>query len=242
MIAPPSSVKSESPPPNAGDTRLSLGDRDLSPSAEESGALNLTKGSAAAGKGWSPPSPPGPGTPSSGQANHHIATPKSPQGYRPASYNSSDLCVVCGDRASGKKKFKKTKIYFLVANIVLIVYDLFAGSIQYVWADLMCTKINIYKNISDKLPLLLARFIGTVCKDWDGLMVVYTRIIIVQPSPLKAIWSLLTGKVCRHFVNLFTFKSDSTEGTDLVCVLCIKAIIMRIKKFKCVTQTVSEIV
>ena len=104
MIAPPSSVKSESPPPNAGDTRLSLGDRDLSPSAEESGALNLTKGSAAAGKGWSPPSPPGPGTPSSGQANHHIATPKSPQGYRPASYNSSDLCVVCGDRASGKKK------------------------------------------------------------------------------------------------------------------------------------------
>ena len=73
-------------------------------------------------------------------------------------------------------------------------------------------------------------------------MVVYTWIIIVQSSPLKAIWSLLTGKVCRHFVNLFTFKSDSTEGTDLVCVLCIKAIIMRIKKFKCVTQTVSEIV
>ena len=73
-----------------------------------------------------------------------------------------------------RKNLKKTKIYFLVANIVLIVYDLFAGSIQYVWADLMCTKINIYKNISDKLPLLLARFIGTVCKDWDGLMVVYT--------------------------------------------------------------------
>jgi hypothetical protein len=99
-------VKSESPggnispAANIADTRLSISDRD---SAEESEALNLTKSSTtvAAGKGWSPPSPLGP----AGEllSSNQIPTPKSPQGYRPASYNSSDLCVVCGDRASGNK-------------------------------------------------------------------------------------------------------------------------------------------
>jgi hypothetical protein len=112
-VSPPSpAVKSESSTENiteaaaAAHSRLSTGEgRDFS-ADEESGALNLTKGSLTITpvtetggglKGWSPPSPP-----AVGGGGGNVASPKSPQGYRPASYNSSDLCVVCGDRASGQ--------------------------------------------------------------------------------------------------------------------------------------------
>jgi len=112
-VSPPSpAVKSESSTENipeaaaaAAHRRLSAGEgRDFA-AAEDSGALNLTKGSLTITpvtetggglKGWSPPSPPAVG------GGGNVASPKSPQGYRPASYNSSDLCVVCGDRASGQ--------------------------------------------------------------------------------------------------------------------------------------------
>ncbi len=112
-VSPPSpAVKSESSTENiaeaaaAAHRRLSAGEgRDFS-AAEDSGALNLTKGSLTITpvtetggglKGWSPPSPP-----AVGGGGGNVVSPKSPQGYRPASYNSSDLCVVCGDRASGQ--------------------------------------------------------------------------------------------------------------------------------------------
>ena len=58
--------------------------------SDESGALNLSKGS----EGWSPP-PVSPDT-------QRPSPPRSPQGYRPPTYTSMEICVVCGDRASGK--------------------------------------------------------------------------------------------------------------------------------------------
>ena len=57
---------------------------------DESGVLNLSKGSET---GWSPP-PASPDT-------MRPSPPRSPQGYRPPSYTSVEICVVCGDRASG---------------------------------------------------------------------------------------------------------------------------------------------
>ena len=58
---------------------------------DESGVLNLSKGSET---GWSPP-PASPDT-------MRPSPPRSPQGYRPPSYTSVEICVVCGDRASGR--------------------------------------------------------------------------------------------------------------------------------------------
>ncbi len=60
---------------------------------DESGVLNLSKGSET---GWSPP-PASPDTMRPSPPRSH-----SPQGYRPPSYTSVEICVVCGDRASGK--------------------------------------------------------------------------------------------------------------------------------------------
>ena len=62
---------------------------------EPSGALNLSMGS---------PSPEhtSPHSATSPDTSQRISPARSPQGYRPPSYNSVELCVVCGDRASGK--------------------------------------------------------------------------------------------------------------------------------------------
>jgi hypothetical protein len=63
---------------------------------DETGVLNLSKGSGGGGlseTGWSPP----PASPD----KMRPSPPRSPQGYRPPSYNSLEICVVCGDRASG---------------------------------------------------------------------------------------------------------------------------------------------
>ena len=64
---------------------------------DPSGALNLSTGS---------PSPElsSPTSATSPDTSTRIspAPARSPQGYRPPSYNSVELCVVCGDRASGK--------------------------------------------------------------------------------------------------------------------------------------------
>ena len=60
---------------------------------DPSGALNLSTGS---------PSPEhtSPNSATSPDTSHRISPARSPQGYRPPSYNSVELCVVCGDRAS----------------------------------------------------------------------------------------------------------------------------------------------
>ncbi|XP_023327363.1 uncharacterized protein LOC111700623 [Eurytemora carolleeae] len=58
---------------------------------DESGALNLSKGG---GEDWSPP-------PSTSPDTSRSSPPRSPQGYRPPTYTSLEICVVCGDRASG---------------------------------------------------------------------------------------------------------------------------------------------
>ena len=63
------------------------------PNVDPSGALNLSTDS---------PSPPYHASDTSPDTSQ-----VSPQGYRPPSYTSSELCVVCGDRASG------TNIYIL---------------------------------------------------------------------------------------------------------------------------------
>jgi len=62
---------------------------------DPSGALNLSTGS---------PSPEhtSPNSATSPDTSHRISPARSPQGYRPPSYNSVELCVVCGDRASGR--------------------------------------------------------------------------------------------------------------------------------------------
>jgi len=62
---------------------------------DPSGALNLSTGS---------PSPEltSPSSPDTTQQTARISPARSPQGYRPPSYNSVELCVVCGDRASGR--------------------------------------------------------------------------------------------------------------------------------------------
>ena len=77
---------------------------------EECGALNLSARSGSAVKsegGWSPPPSSGsPGSPgrSPPPSQGGYKAPRSPQGYRPPTYTSLEICVVCGDRASGKKK------------------------------------------------------------------------------------------------------------------------------------------
>jgi len=62
---------------------------------DPSGALNLSTGS---------PSPDhtSPHSANSPDTSQRISPARSPQGYRPPSYNSVELCVVCGDRASGR--------------------------------------------------------------------------------------------------------------------------------------------
>merc|ERR1719192_2236920 len=62
---------------------------------DPSGALNLSTGS---------PSPEhtSPNSATSPDTSQRISPARSPQGYRPPSYNSVELCVVCGDRASGR--------------------------------------------------------------------------------------------------------------------------------------------
>ena len=62
---------------------------------DPSGALNLSTGS---------PSPEhtSPNSATSPDTSQRISPARSPQGYRPPSYNSVELCVVCGDRASGE--------------------------------------------------------------------------------------------------------------------------------------------
>ena len=61
---------------------------------DPSGALNLSTGSPSPELG-SPKS-------SSPDTSQRISPARSPQGYRPPSYTSVELCVVCGDRASGE--------------------------------------------------------------------------------------------------------------------------------------------
>ena len=61
---------------------------------DPSGALNLSTGSPSPELS-SPKSSPSPDT------SQRISPSRSPQGYRPPSYTSVELCVVCGDRASG---------------------------------------------------------------------------------------------------------------------------------------------
>ena len=73
---------------------------------DPSGALNLSTGS---------PSPEltSPNSATSPDTSTRIspAPPaRSPQGYRPPSYNSVELCVVCGDRASGE--WSSTQLFF----------------------------------------------------------------------------------------------------------------------------------
>merc|ERR1719461_607472 len=63
---------------------------------DPSGALNLSTGSPSP-ELTSPNSSSSPDTSSA-----RISPARSPQGYRPPSYNSVELCVVCGDRASGR--------------------------------------------------------------------------------------------------------------------------------------------
>lgn len=63
---------------------------------DPSGALNLSTGSP------SPPSLSSPNSATSPDTSHVSPSAKSPQGYRPPSYTSVELCVVCGDRASGR--------------------------------------------------------------------------------------------------------------------------------------------
>ena len=65
-----------------------------------SGALNLSTGSPSP-ELTSPNSATSPDT-SCTRISPAPAPARSPQGYRPPSYNSVELCVVCGDRASGK--------------------------------------------------------------------------------------------------------------------------------------------
>jgi hypothetical protein len=62
---------------------------------DPSGALNLSTGS---------PSPElsSPKSSTSPDTSQRISPSRSPQGYRPPSYTSVELCVVCGDRASGR--------------------------------------------------------------------------------------------------------------------------------------------
>ena len=111
-IRPPASASSEPPSlrpvpsefllrPAAADETDSLPELSIRPSglkveAEESGgALNLSKGS----EGWSPPPPAVRSASSEGVLRP--SPPRSPQGYRPPTYTSLEICVVCGDRASG---------------------------------------------------------------------------------------------------------------------------------------------
>ena len=65
---------------------------------DPSGALNLSTGSP------SPEmtSPNSSSSPDTTLGTARISPARSPQGYRPPSYNSVELCVVCGDRASGQ--------------------------------------------------------------------------------------------------------------------------------------------
>merc|ERR1719278_1955643 len=62
---------------------------------DPSGALNLSTGS---------PSPElsSPKSSTSPDTSQRISPSRTPQGYRPPSYTSVELCVVCGDRASGR--------------------------------------------------------------------------------------------------------------------------------------------
>ena len=71
---------------------------------DPSGALNLSTGSPSP-ELTSPNSSSSPDTSSA-----RISPARSPQGYRPPSYNSVELCVVCGDRASGQISFKLQKL------------------------------------------------------------------------------------------------------------------------------------
>ena len=68
---------------------------------DPSGALNLSTGSP------SPEltSPNSSNSPDTTLQTARISPARSPQGYRPPSYNSVELCVVCGDRASGQNRF-----------------------------------------------------------------------------------------------------------------------------------------
>ena len=105
---PPSSEFSLRPPPSISLSILntsSLCDPKLEFSSElkpsfkledESGALNLSKGRGG-GEDWSPP-------PSSSPDTSRGSPPRSPQGYRPPTYTRLEICVVCGDRASGRDK------------------------------------------------------------------------------------------------------------------------------------------
>jgi len=70
-------------------------DQQLPLKVDPSGALNLSTGSPSPELG-SPKSSTSPDT------SQRISPSRSPQGYRPASYTSVELCVVCGDRASGR--------------------------------------------------------------------------------------------------------------------------------------------
>ena len=63
------------------------------------GALNLSTGSPSPELSSPTASATSPDT-SGGRMSPGAA--RSPQGYRPPSYNSVELCVVCGDRASGE--------------------------------------------------------------------------------------------------------------------------------------------
>lgn len=69
-------------------------DQQIPLKVDPSGALNLSTGS---------PSPElsSPKSSTSPDTSQRISPSRSPQGYRPPSYTSVELCVVCGDRASG---------------------------------------------------------------------------------------------------------------------------------------------
>ena len=66
---------------------------------EPNGALNLSTGSPSP-ELTSPTSATSPDT----STRMSPGPARSPQGYRPPSYNSVELCVVCGDRASGQSR------------------------------------------------------------------------------------------------------------------------------------------
>ena len=77
------------------------------------GALNLSTGS---------PSPeltsPNSATSPDTSTRMSPGPARSPQGYRPPSYNSVELCVVCGDRASGQSDNALQFLSHLVSNMI----------------------------------------------------------------------------------------------------------------------------